>query len=254
MERGRAGASPPRFFVRWPLGGSASPAQRGILCGFAHPPRRPRSPLVPALTCALAAAVVAPLAIAQDGGLGSEPAAPAEAPDAEATRIALELLGERPRQYGEADSLWVTLGLGYANDFGDNKEGAAYAGLSWFLFENVETSIELGGSMFDQVGRDAFGLTVSHRLRWHFISTPDWSVYGETGFGLMLASPNVPDGGTSLNFLPTVGAGVTRALTQSSRLELGVRWRHISNARVAGDIRNPSREAVMIYAGVIFAF
>jgi hypothetical protein len=50
---------------------------------------------------------------------------------------------------------------------------------------------------------------------------------------------------------------MTYALTEDlggPRLQLGVRWHHISNGRSNGDSDNPSRDGLMLYTGVVFPF
>lgn len=104
-------------------------------------------------------------------------------------------------------------------------------------------------------------------FRWHFWR---WdrrvAEYGETyrntffadfGIGLLAGFDEVPDGGTGFNFLPRLGVGYTHALTETeagSRLTLGLRWHHISNARIEGDERNPARDSLMFYAEIQFPF
>ena len=71
----------------------------------------------------------------------------------------------------------------------------------------------------------------------------------------LFTGDDVPPDGTSINFTPRAGMGVTRALDDSgTRLMVGVRWAHISNARIEGDGENPSRDSVMGYVGVIWPF
>ncbi len=73
--------------------------------------------------------------------------------------------------------------------------------------------------------------------------------------GLLFAFDNVPEGGTGFNFLPRLGVGFTKQLDEDgTRLIMGVRWQHLSNGRIEGDERNPSRDSVMVWAGVMFPF
>jgi hypothetical protein len=75
------------------------------------------------------------------------------------------------------------------------------------------------------------------------------------GIGVMGATGDVPDGGTPFDLMPRAGIGVTKQLTDDGlRLDVGVRWHHISNARINGDDENPSRDGAMLYAGLIFPF
>ena len=44
------------------------------------------------------------------------------------------------------------------------------------------------------------------------------------------------------------------ALDERTRLLVGVRWSHISNARLWGDDDNPGSDSVMLHVGLIWEF
>jgi hypothetical protein len=162
---------------------------------------------------------------------------------------------ERHR-FGAEGTRLLTIGAGIAWDFDKavdlNIPRLAY---SYFLSEDVEWSLELNGWRFIQEGSDAWGINPVMIFRWHFINTGAWSVYADGGVGVLLATDHVPDGGTTLNFTPRIGMGFTRQITEGgARLQVGLRWHHISNARIAGDVRNPSRDAPLLYAAIVFPF
>lgn len=159
-----------------------------------------------------------------------------------------------PPRYGEPDSVWVSGGLSVADNLRDSVDAYAWTALSWFAAQDVELGLELGLWGHNQPGDNAASLSVSNTIRWHFLNTGDWTLYGDIGFGLMGSTSTVPDGGTGINFLPRAGVGFTRQLGDSARLQVGLRWHHVSNARIGGDLRNPSRDSPMLYAGLIFAF
>lgn len=100
-------------------------------------------------------------------------------------------------------------------------------------------------------------------FRWHIWHADDyeWSVFGDAGIGILGSFANVPDGGTSFNFLPRLGFGYTRAFNESidgesrgARWMVGVRYHHISNGRIGGDSSNPARDAICIYAAITIPF
>jgi hypothetical protein len=153
-------------------------------------------------------------------------------------------------------SLWG-VGAGYMNDFEDNHAGEFHVSYSHFVADELEFNLELSGWYFSQEGDDAGGISPMMSLRWHFLHDEayDWSVFGEAGFGVLFAFDNVPEGGTGFNFLPRLGAGFTKRLDEDgTRLMMGVRWQHLSNGRIEGDERNPSRDSIMVFAGVMFEF
>lgn len=207
------------------------------------------------------AAIAAPAAASEELGaslrfdadaarlaLASQPGdAPASTPSASETPVFLQ-----PGPW------WGTVQFGYAREVNvsdpANDFHLSFA-FSTFLVEDFEFMIRLGLWAFDQPGKDAIGLGFELGFRWHFFEHGDLTVFADGGAGLFGSSHNVPEGGTSFNFTPFAGAGMTHAIGSSgTRLVLGVRWHHISNARINGEDRNPSRDGVMVYAGVQFPF
>lgn len=158
-------------------------------------------------------------------------------------------------EYAKAETKWWTIGTGLAYDFDGSTDVPIRGAYSYFLGDGIEFSLELDGWYFAQEGDDAVGASVSTIFRWHFVRKDPWTVYLDAGIGVMGASDEVPDGGTQFNFMPQAGAGVTRRLNDAGlRLQLGMRWHHISNARAQGDDENPDRDSLMVYGGLIFPF
>lgn len=152
---------------------------------------------------------------------------------------------------------WSVLGgVGFALENDDDSTDANLAiAYSRFLARDIEMVLELGAWGFFQDGDDAAGINPSLGFRWHFVNRQAWTLYGDLGIGLLFATDDVPDTGTSFNFMPRVGVGGTYRLTDDgTRLVGGVRWHHVSNARINGDDNNPDRDGVMVYAGVQFPF
>lgn len=173
---------------------------------------------------------------------------------------------EEPPQpgYGRAGSSWLTVGGAYAFDFDEDHDLNLHAMWSWFLGDRFELGVEGAGWYFSQAGQDTGGLSAMLVLRYHFWSGPEgdfaWSAFFEGGSGVLVGFDEVPDGGTGFNFIQRGGFGLTRDLdsddgpNHGARLLLGVRWHHISNGRIEGDARNPARDSVLVWAGVVFQF
>jgi hypothetical protein len=173
-------------------------------------------------------------------------AAPAEAPEVHAPTSL---------RYGAQGSKWWSIGGGVASDFDNATDGNIFISYSYFLDDDVEFNLELGGWYSAQDGDDAAAINPNIVFRWHFINTGDWTVYADAGIGLLFASDNIPADGTSFDFTPRAGLGFTRKITDEGvRFQMGIRWAHVSNARIEGEDRNPGRDSAMIYAGVIFPF
>ncbi|MEC9373887.1 MAG: acyloxyacyl hydrolase [Planctomycetota bacterium] len=126
-----------------------------------------------------------------------------------------------------------------------------------YLAEDFEFGIELGGWWINQDPDEAGALSAILNFRYHFLEVDhggrDWSIYLDAGVGVMGATEEVPFEGSEFNFTPRAGVGASIRLG-AGRLLTGVRWQHFSNARIFGADRNPSFDAVMIYAGFSIPF
>ncbi|MBL0922491.1 MAG: acyloxyacyl hydrolase [Phycisphaerales bacterium] len=160
--------------------------------------------------------------------------------------------------YGKPGPWWGQIGGGYAREL-DDGQAADDANLTFsfstFLVDNFEFLTEIAGWYFTQPGDDAMGLNVSLLFRWHFLNFDTWTVFVDGGAGVLVSTDLVPDTGTGFNFTPRAGVGGTIRLGESAnRLVLGARWNHISNARIKGEDRNPSRDGIMGYIAIQFPF
>lgn len=140
-----------------------------------------------------------------------------------------------------------------------------------FIADDFEFNFGLGGWYYAQdedgddneKAEDALGINPAFGFRWHFLSTRNsekaddrrWSVYADVGIGMVFTDEDVPPGGTKYNFTPRAGVGATFALgDEGVRLDVGVRWAHVSNASTSGTDDNPSRDSPMVYVGVMVPF
>ncbi|MBA4028535.1 MAG: hypothetical protein C0475_05285 [Planctomyces sp.] len=191
----------------------------------------------------------------------AQPAAPVSTPetdpDAGVVRRALgdaePQIRPAPVAFGDPGPWYVTLGAGSAVDFTDAVDTLGFARFSTFLGKDLEFGFEVGGWFIAQEGPDTGGASLVFDTRYHFWHSRDalWTAFGEAGIGVIWTGRQVPVGGTDVNFLPRAGAGMTYLLDgQGTRLTFGLRWHHISNARINGDDRNPSRNGLMGYVGV----
>lgn len=155
------------------------------------------------------------------------------------------------RAWGEVGGQWLTFGAGVASDLSDAEDAYGFAQWSTFLDHRVEWAVQLGGWALETDDERAPGVSLATFFKWHFLERDRLTLFGEIGIGILLAGEQVPDGGTNVNFLPTVGGGATYRLSDSGmRLVTGLRWHHISNARIVGDDSNPARDGLMLYAGI----
>lgn len=163
-----------------------------------------------------------------------------------------------PGLFGEAGSrYWGVLGgAGFALEEDDDSTDINLAvAYHHFLVDDIEIIGELGGWYFAQDRDDAFGVNPGFTLRWHFINRDAWTLYADMGIGLLFATDDVPDGGSSFDFMPRAGGGASFSVDdRGTRAYVGARWHHVSNARINGDASNPDRDGVMVYGGVMFPF
>ncbi|MEM1186189.1 MAG: acyloxyacyl hydrolase [Planctomycetota bacterium] len=127
--------------------------------------------------------------------------------------------------------------------------------ISIFVAKDFEVAGEVGLWGFFQEGDDAAGISTSVVFRYHYINRDRWSAYLDAGIGPVFSTDNTPDGGTGVNFMPRLGVGLSYALGDSdARLVTGLRWHHISNARISGETGNPDRDGILVWAGISFPF
>lgn len=143
-------------------------------------------------------------------------------------------------------------GIGIDVKRSENKLGLLGLGISHFIFENLSLDAELNAMFFDQRGSDAFGGNLNFLFRWHFFAQETWSIYLDGGAGVLFTTRDVPSNGSSFNFTPQAGLGVSFDIGNDMRILTGVRWHHISNASTYRS--NPGRDSVMGYAGLSMPF
>ena len=155
--------------------------------------------------------------------------------------------------FGAAHSVRWTLQGAYGFEPEESSQFFLFgAGISYFLTEGFSVNFELMGGGFWQPGPDAAGLNFSILFRWHFIRRETWTIFMDGGAGFLLTTADVPQIGTSYNFTPQIGAGVSFDAGDFARILVGVRWLHISNANLSTP--NPGRDNVEFWAGASFPF
>ena len=192
---------------------------------------------------------------AADDLFADRPARTVEARPETAELGSLRLDGEAGTPtFGTKGTRWWTFGGGIADDLNESTDYNLRVAWSHFLATDIEFSLEANGWYFDQPGDNTFGINPAFVFRWHLYNEGNWSVFGDVGIGFLVTTDDTPDKGTSFNFTPRIGAGVTYRVSEDVRLQFGLRWHHISNARLEGDSENPARAGVLLYAGVMIPF
>ena len=159
------------------------------------------------------------------------------------------------QDFGKAGSDYLSIGTMGAPNFRGQFDASLFGQYSYFLIDDFEVGVEAALWGFFQ-DNDTAGVSTSLVMRYHFFQAERWSAFAEAGMGLLASGDDVPDGGTSFNLMPRLGAGLTWQMFEDSptRLITGLRWHHISNARIRGEEANPARDGPGLYVGLMYQF
>jgi hypothetical protein len=187
-----------------------------------------------------------PAAISLDDGVSPSPQAAAD----------VGRSGSSVGRYLDADTSWWTFGGGGSVGNNDVRDVNATVAYTYFIDDRVELTFEFALRGFFLDDDDAVGFNPNMIFRYHFWASEDrdWTAFADIGIGVMGTTSDVPEGGTSFNFTPRLGVGVTRRIDDDWRLQVGVRWSHISNGRIYGNDDNPASDGVAIGIGLITSF
>lgn len=123
--------------------------------------------------------------------------------------------------------------------------GLVGAGLSEFLFNRHSINLEFNTLYFAQPGENAVGFNLNGMFRWHFAKRENWSIFFDSGAGILITTNDVPRGAAAFNFTPQLGGGASIKLKNDRHLLVGLRWHHISHAETFGN--NPGRDSLQGY-------
>jgi lipid A 3-O-deacylase len=170
--------------------------------------------------------------------------------------------------FGKKDSWRWHLSVGYGREVETNWDQNVLfgGGVNYFIIDNLSLIMELNVLWFDQTSEpglppayNAWGINFNLLARWHFIAADTWSIYADGGAGVLATTEPVPGpdtrnnlGGTTFNFTPQIGFGGSFEIAENTRLLLGLRFHHISNAQ--SEHNNPGRNSLMFYVEASFPF
>lgn len=144
---------------------------------------------------------------------------------------------------------WITAIGGSSISLGSTTDSFAGVQATKFVIDRLEAGGEVAGWGFFQDSEDAYGVSLSAVVRYHAWDFGGGTLFADAGLGMVFTNDVTPQQGTSANFLPRLGAGLALRTGDNSRFLFGARWHHVSNARVFGELNNPSRDEVMLFAG-----
>jgi hypothetical protein len=136
---------------------------------------------------------------------------------------------------------------------------SGYAGVGYFFDRKHEVRAEfLGQYMYEEGDSpdadDAAAFGANLGLRYHFYEYERLSLFIEGIAGFFYANRNFPQGGTHFNFNEQLGLGATFRLYDNAHVIGGVRYMHISNARIRGEDENPGFDGLGGFVGMLFTF
>ncbi len=156
--------------------------------------------------------------------------------------------------FAKGSWVWQTYGAG---SFGDNEGDlySGYFGVGYYFKDDLSVSLD-GLVMWADAdkGDDVVGGGLDLIFRWHFYHHGKWSIFGDVGGGVVWFDDEFPPGGTSFNFTVHAGVGATYQFENEMMLLMGVRWFHLSNARIKGRDRNIGYDGLSLYLGVMKPF
>ena len=125
---------------------------------------------------------------------------------------------------------------------------------NYYYRDNWAVGVEFTGLEATQQGGDARAGGGDILLRSHWVQIQRLSLFTDVALGFLQASHRVPAGGTFFNFTTQTGIGATLELTDNVDLITGLRYFHLSNARLDGPRRNPSINGIEGYLGMMYKF
>lgn len=129
------------------------------------------------------------------------------------------------------------------------------AGAGYYVFDNLSLSLEANGYRVTQSpAHNAWMYGLSGALRHHVLQFDRSTLFIDASFGPVEATGRVPGGGTYFNFVTRTGLGATFQLREHLHLLGGVRYFHLSNARIEGSQRNPSINGIEGFLGLMWTF
>jgi hypothetical protein len=162
---------------------------------------------------------------------------------------------DEPSNFAQGSWVLSTYGSYTRNFTGERaKMAGATIGIGYFVWDNVSLNAEFSGYHNDQDGPDSTISDLGILLRHHLFHRGRFSFFADVGAGLSYADHPTPPGGTYFNFTEEVGLGASFQIRGNLHVIGGVRYFHLSNARIEGPDRNPSINATQGYVGLMLSF
>ncbi|MEX0806915.1 MAG: acyloxyacyl hydrolase [Candidatus Binatia bacterium] len=130
---------------------------------------------------------------------------------------------------------------------------AARWGLGYHVANDLSLNLEGVGYLINQE-RNTGAIGLDLLPRWHYLRSERWSMYADGGGGVIYSGKRMGNSGTHFNFTLQGGVGATYDAGHQITPMAGIRWFHISNARIQGKARNVGFDSPLLYLGLMFPF
>ncbi len=91
-------------------------------------------------------------------------------------------------------------------------------------------------------------------LRWHLLRINRFSMYIDGSVAAVFHQNPLTPNSLHFNFDLQAGLGATLQVEDATHLKAGLRWHHLSNARIRGTSRNLGYDAPIFYVGLMRSF
>jgi lipid A 3-O-deacylase PagL len=132
--------------------------------------------------------------------------------------------------------------------------GSGTVGVGYYVFDNVSLNAEFSRFHTDQAGPDADIYALNALLRQHLYHRGRFSLFVDVGGAVSISDTRTPPNGTYYNYMEETGVGSTIQIKDDLHLIGGLRYYHLSNARLEGPVHNPSINGLQGYIGLMLRF
>lgn len=139
----------------------------------------------------------------------------------------------------------------------DNQDDITNAnvGFGYYVLNNISLGAEASGYGERVSGHGQWGYGMTAELRHHILRFDRSTIFASASFGPVESTGRIPQPlGTDFNYITRVGVGATYRLRDHLDLLLGVRYFHLSNARLDGPVRNPSINGIEGFTGLMWSW
>ena len=120
----------------------------------------------------------------------------------------------------------------------------------WFVSNRLALGIGLTGTRFDQMGDYVYGGDLQGLMRWHFTEWKKTSFFWDLDAGYLRTTDKVPPNSTVWNYTFDFGPGFEVPLGGAFRLQAGVQYHHLSNAKGPESPENESQNEARFWLGI----